>query len=224
MTTLSLDTNQVAENLVKAGASQPLAESIVVTFSDMITTNLASKDELQALRESLEGKFDGLGSRFEGLEGKFDGLGSRFEGLEGKFDGLEGRFEGLENRFDGLEGKFTGLEGRFEGLEGKFTGLEGKFTGIEGKFEGLEGRLVGEITALRGEFVITQERDEAKYKATDAKIDQVQAIIDLKLDRMQKRFDAKFDQFAFRMVILMGSALAVAFAAMFGFVSLFAPV
>lgn len=72
MATLAFDTLKAARRLGAAGFSAEQAEAIVGTMADSVTENLATKDDLKLLEQSLEARIDGVEQR---LEAKIDGLG-----------------------------------------------------------------------------------------------------------------------------------------------------
>ena len=82
MATLAFDTLKAARRLGEAGFSAEQAEAIVGTMADSVTENLATKDDLKLLEQSLEARIDGVE---QSLEAKIDGVEQR---LEAKIDGL----------------------------------------------------------------------------------------------------------------------------------------
>jgi len=50
--------------------------------------DVATKADLHALQNRLEGRIDKLEGRIDGLEGRIDGLGSRIDGLDAKVDAM----------------------------------------------------------------------------------------------------------------------------------------
>jgi chromosome segregation ATPase len=72
-------------------------------------SQLATKSDLEALRVTLETKFEGLETKFEGLETKFEGLETKFEGLETKVGAVELKIFGLDHEVSSLRAEVVHL-------------------------------------------------------------------------------------------------------------------
>ena len=82
----------IYEALIQANVPQPAARRVAEALEKDMTSNLATKQDLQHLRELMD-------ARFEALEKRMD---DRFEAVNGRFKELEGRFslkmDNLESR------------------------------------------------------------------------------------------------------------------------------
>ncbi len=89
------------------GPAETLMEMVIPPGQDM-----ATRQDVEAASERLQGMFKGLEVRFVVLEGKFEALEARLAKLEVRFDALEARLTKLEERFAVLEERTSHLATR----------------------------------------------------------------------------------------------------------------
>ena len=90
------------------------------------------------------------------LDPRFDALDGRMDGLESRMDALDGRMDGLENRMDGLEGSVEELKGSVKKLEGSVKKLEDDVTYI--KVGILEGDVIPRLKTLESCYLDASNR------------------------------------------------------------------
>ncbi len=72
---------------------------------------IATKDDLKALKEWAETRFDRIDAQFESVNAQFESVNARFEGVDAQFEGVDAQFEGVKAQFESVNGRFTQLEG-----------------------------------------------------------------------------------------------------------------
>jgi uncharacterized protein (DUF3084 family) len=110
--------------------------------------------------------------------------GSRFELLDARFAQIDKRFEQIDRRFEQIEKRFEQMERRFEQIDDRFEQIERRFEQIEKRFEQIDKR----------------------FEQIDKRFD----LIDGRFDAMQRGINDSLQTIEQRLIVRLGSFLAVA--------------
>ena len=76
------------------------------------------EEELKALREIEDARFEAIEKRFEAIEKRFEALQRE---MNARFEAMEKRFEAIDNRFEALQRE---MNARFEAMERRFNFMQ----------------------------------------------------------------------------------------------------
>jgi len=83
------------------------------------------EEELKAMREMFEVKFDAIDKRFEAVDKRFEAVDKRFEAVDKRFESVDKRFESLQRemnaRFESLQRE---MNARFEAMDKRFSVIQ----------------------------------------------------------------------------------------------------
>ena len=142
---LAIDTLKLAEDLKKGGFTEEQTATLVDLGRDLSNQALekvASKDDLKALEERIDDKFETLEER---IDGKFEGVAKDMTTLEERIDG---KFEGVAKDMTTLEER---IDGKFEGVAKDMTALEER---LDLKFDGFRKDVTAEMKMLEQRMII----------------------------------------------------------------------
>ncbi len=108
---MAFDTLTYAKKLQEAGVPPQQAETHAWALKETVEDTLATKQDLQLVRQDVRNLETRMNGRFNELEARTD---ARFNELETRIDG---RFKEVDGRFTELE---TRMDGRFKEVDGRF--------------------------------------------------------------------------------------------------------
>ena len=101
---IPFDTHAFVKKLVAAGVPEPQAEVHAELMAEVVIERLATKDDLQLLRQDLRALEERINARLDSLVRDFD---SRFKDVDSRFKDVDGRFKELDTRLKDLELRLT---------------------------------------------------------------------------------------------------------------------
>ncbi len=99
------------------------AETLMAYLPTFDPVEIATRDDLRDLQETLERRFDATDARIDSLDGRIGSLEGRMESLEGRIGSLEGRIGSLEGRMESLDRRMDSFDRRMEAFEGALSRL-----------------------------------------------------------------------------------------------------
>jgi len=92
----------IYEALIQANVPQPAARRVAESLEKDMSSNLATKQDLQQLEQQITGRFNAMEVRFSVVDARFDAVDARFTTVDVRFKELEERIslkmENLESR------------------------------------------------------------------------------------------------------------------------------
>ena len=94
-----IDTAKAIRRIEATGLANEQAEAIVEIFSSA-SEQLATKADIDHLRNETNARFDGIDARFDGIDARFEGIDARFEGIDARFDGINARLDSIDDKIE----------------------------------------------------------------------------------------------------------------------------
>ncbi len=96
------------------------AETLMAYLPTFEPTDIATKADVEDLRQDMHRRFDEMDRRFQQIDQRFEHVDQRFIQMEERFIQMEKRFLGMEHRFDEMESRF---DDRFAAINGRLDRL-----------------------------------------------------------------------------------------------------
>ncbi len=143
----SKDLNELAASILKliGEDKQKRATLVGLLVSDVATKQEFTTilEELRAIREDSDRKFEAIGKRFEAADKRFEAIEAELKAMredsDRKFEASEKRFEAIDKRFEDADKRFetieTELKAMREDSDRKFEAVDERFDAMDKKFE-----------------------------------------------------------------------------------------
>ena len=79
-------------------------------------TDLATKADIDALSNSVDGRFDRMDEPFDRMDERFDRMDERFDRMDERFDRIDERIDRTDTRLDRLEASMVRFDTKLDGF------------------------------------------------------------------------------------------------------------
>ena len=116
------------------------AEAIITTVN-LATENLATKDDVEELRNEMLKEFKLSDQR---TDNKFEKMRNQ---LDANANSTNAKLDKIDAKFDKIDAKFDKMDAKFDKMDAKFDKNDARFDQIESKFKNLTFRLVAAVVS-----------------------------------------------------------------------------
>jgi hypothetical protein len=153
---------------------------------------LAFLDELRALREESNRRFEGLqreiAQRFEAVDQRFETL---LREMNQRFEAVDRRFEAVDRRFETL---LREMNQRFEAVDQRFEmqlrEMNQRFEAVDRRFEAVDRRFETLLREMNQRFEAVDQRFEMQLREMNQRFEAVDQRFEMQLREMNQRFEA----------------------------------
>lgn len=147
------------------------ANTLMANLPPFAWTDIATKADLNALRDDLSRHFDASITEFRGemhmkfaamdekFTQRFSAVDSRFSQVDSKLAAMDSRISQVDSKLAAMDSKLAAMEERsaerFAGVDAKFAAMEERSAGFDAQFAGIAARFTStdfEIDKLRSEM------------------------------------------------------------------------
>ena len=127
----------------------------IITTVNLATEDLATKDDVEELRNEMLKEFklsdQRTDNKFEKMRNQLDAnansTNAKFDKMDAKFDKMDAKLDKMDAKFDKMDAKFDKMDAKFDKMDAKFDKNDARFDQIESKFKNLTLRLVAAVVS-----------------------------------------------------------------------------